>query len=174
MNRGYFSFLLSFAVLLHSASGKSAETVTHQYDELGRLIQTQKTGGPATGTQTTTVYDPAGNRSNYLTTGVPGQAPPPVNQPPVANADSGGTLARCSLKTVNVTGNDTDPEGNLPLQLVSVTSSQIAVTVASATSVQFESSNLTGVFSATYTVQDSLGATSTGTVTVTVSGGACQ
>ena len=55
----------------------AAETVSYSYDELGRLIQTSKSGGPATGAQTTTTFDPAGNRTNQTTTGAPPAPPPP-------------------------------------------------------------------------------------------------
>lgn len=56
---------------------EATETVTHQYDELGRLKQTTKSGGPANGAQTTTTYDPAGNRTNQTTTAPPPSPPPP-------------------------------------------------------------------------------------------------
>jgi len=58
----------------------AAETVTHQYDALGRLKQTTKSGGPANGVQTKTNHDPAGNRTCQSTTGVGGggtACPPP-------------------------------------------------------------------------------------------------
>lgn len=58
-------------------TAEAAETVTYQYDELGRLKQVNKSGGPANGTQTTTSYDPAGNRSNQTTTAPPPPPPPP-------------------------------------------------------------------------------------------------
>lgn len=168
---------LAAIIYVLPAAAHASETVTHQYDELGRLISSTKTGGPATGSQTTTAYDPAGNRSNQTTSGATGGGtpppPPPVNQPPVANGDLGGTMAKCSFKTVNVTGNDTDPEGSYPLEVVSVFSNQIGITIANTTSIQFESGSSTGGKSATYTVKDSLGATSTGTVSITVSGGTC-
>ncbi len=53
---------------------EAAETVTHKYDALGRLIQTTKSGGPASGQQTKTKLDPAGNRTCQSTTGVGGNA----------------------------------------------------------------------------------------------------
>lgn len=59
----------------------STETVIYQYDELGRLKQVDKSGGPANGNQTTTSYDPAGNRTNQTTT-VPPPPPPPSPPPP--------------------------------------------------------------------------------------------
>ena len=66
---------------------QAAETVTHQYDALGRLKQSTKSGGPHSGAQSTTTYDGAGNRSCQSTTGVPGgpatpTCPPPPPPPP--------------------------------------------------------------------------------------------
>jgi hypothetical protein len=61
-------------MLIAGVPASAAETVTHQYDALGRLKRTVKSGGPANGTQTTTNYDPAANRTNQTTTGAP---PPP-------------------------------------------------------------------------------------------------
>lgn len=70
---------LVFTIPAESLS--AAETVTHQYDALGRLKQTTKSGGPANGVQTKTNHDPAGNRSCQSTTGVGGgggtACPPP-------------------------------------------------------------------------------------------------
>lgn len=63
------------------------ETVTYSYDELGRLTRNTKSGGPASGVQTTTSYDRAGNRLNQATTGVrilPAQS----NSPAMAGVDS--------------------------------------------------------------------------------------
>ncbi len=68
---------LSMIVYVIGAPSNAAETVTHQYDALGRLKQTVKSGGPGNGTQTTTNYDPAGNRTNQTTTGAPPPPPPP-------------------------------------------------------------------------------------------------
>jgi YD repeat-containing protein len=68
-----------------SIPSHAAETVTHEYDALGRLKKTTKTGGPTAGQQTTTAYDPAGNRTNQTTggvNGVPAPPPPPPSPPP--------------------------------------------------------------------------------------------
>lgn len=83
-------------------------------------------------------------------------------------------MTKCSTKTINVIANDTDPEANYPLKVVSITSTQIGASVVNATSIQFVSGSSTGAKSATYTVKASFGATSTGTVSVSVSGGICQ
>jgi hypothetical protein len=78
-----FRISASLAAIIYvlPAAAQAAETVTHEYDELGRLKKTTKTGGPATGQQTTTSYDPAGNRSNQTTTGAPPPPPPPPPPP---------------------------------------------------------------------------------------------
>ena len=65
--------------------------------------------------------------------------------------------------------NDYDPDGNTPLSLVSASSGSLWVSVVSATSVQISSSS-PGTFSLSYVVKDSLGATDTGNVVVTVTG----
>ncbi|PZP55208.1 MAG: hypothetical protein DI604_36625 [Delftia acidovorans] len=85
-------------------------------------------------------------------------------------------MNKCTLKTINVTANDTDPDGNYPLTVISASGSAgISAYVASSTSVQLESSTSTGSKTATYVVQDSLGATATGTITVTVvNSGSCS
>jgi hypothetical protein len=46
--------------------------------------------------------------------------------------------------------------------------------VLDASTVQYEAFDSTGTDPLTYTVQDSLGASSTGTLTVTVTSGVCQ
>jgi len=94
-----------------------------------------------------------------------------ANLPPVANADT--TSFNCSAyQTVNLVANDTDPENNVPLVLVSVTGPG-SVTVSSSTSVTIGESS-TGSFTFSYVVRDSLGATSTGQLTATVTGMASQ
>jgi YD repeat-containing protein len=76
VNKALVLSAIIYAVM--PASLYSAETVTHQYDELGRLIATSKSGGPVTGTSVATTYDPAGNRSNQTVNGAPsGIATPP-------------------------------------------------------------------------------------------------
>jgi hypothetical protein len=93
------------------------------------------------------------------------------NLPPVANADT--TSFNCSVyQTVNLVANDTDPENNVPLHLVSITGPGSA-TVTSTTSVTI-GENSTGTFTFSYVVADSLGATSTGQLTATVTGLASQ
>jgi len=101
----------------------------------------------------------------------PPPPPPPGNQPPVANTDS-HTMQKCRTATIAVLANDTDPEGNLPLVLLSVSAGTKGTSALSGSSVYYESTNLGGLEALTYTVRDSLGATSTGTLNITISGGA--
>lgn len=58
-----------FACALSSTPGGAAETTTFQYDAQGRLTQSSRSGGPATGTVKSTSYDRAGNRTNQTVTG---------------------------------------------------------------------------------------------------------
>ncbi|WP_066826525.1 Calx-beta domain-containing protein [Sphingomonas mali] len=94
----------------------------------------------------------------------------PTNLPPVAAADS--TSFNCSVeKAVNLVANDSDPDNNTPLSLVSITSlspSWAWGSVTSSTSVTVGAS-AAGTFDYSYVVQDSLGATASGTLTITVS-----
>jgi hypothetical protein len=84
-------------------------------------------------------------------------------------ADS-ASIPKCGFVTKNVVANDTDPEGNYPLAVVAVVYNGFrgTATLVSSTSVLFESSGLAGTAAVSYTVQDSLGAQSTGTFTVTI------
>lgn len=173
-----FSVGLAAIIYVLPAIAYASETVTHQYDELGRLITSSKSGGPAAGSQTTTAYDPAGNRSNQTTNGASGGVttpppppPPSSNMSPVANANSVSVLCTATT-TINVTANDTDPEGNLPLivQSTTVTSGTASVAVGSASSLQVTGGTFAGTSQAIYPVADSLGATAVGSVTITTTG----
>jgi len=72
---------------------------------------------------------------------------------------------------VNLTANDSDPEGNVPLTLVSIAlaSGDAAAAVVSGSSVNVDA-GFKGQSSFTYTVKDSLNATSTGQLSVTATG----
>lgn len=98
----------------------------------------------------------------------------PPNQPPVANADS-TTVNSCAVVSVNVVANDTDPDGNYPLHLTAIVSSTSGTaSLASSTNIMFEAPQGPAGSVVTYTVADSLGATSNGTLTVTVRSGVCN
>lgn len=178
MNRKCASLIGAAAGAFVFCGEARSEELVYTYDALGRLVSTYKNGGPNSGQTIATAYDPAGNRSCYAVggTGCPPPPPPPPsgNQPPTTTSDS-LTIAVCSIGSKDVLANDTDPEGNYPLSLVSVTGADLGVaTVVSSTTIQYESFTATGVDAVTYTVQDSLGATSTGTLNVNITSGICE
>jgi hypothetical protein len=182
-------FLATSSCALATAA-MASETTTYTYDALGRLVATSSSGTVNNGLATGIAYDPAGNRSNYTVTGAAGGTPPPPPPPPpspppppppppsgpVANPDS-ASVGKCGTVFVNVTANDTDPGGHTPLTLIAVSDGGTKGTgsVASATSVEFDSYGPTGTATLTYTIQNSVGATADGTLTVTVTAsGTCQ
>lgn len=69
--------LSAIVMTLPSQAAVAAETVTHQYDALGRLVSSTTSGGPTSGMQVGTAYDPAGNRTSQSTSGAPATPPPP-------------------------------------------------------------------------------------------------
>lgn len=75
--------------------------------------------------------------------------------------------------TVNLTANDSDPEGNYPLQLISITrtSGFATATVVSTSSVSVNFASSAGLSTFNYIVQDSLGASATGELNVSTSCG---
>lgn len=166
-----------------SSGASASETVTYNYDALGRLTNTAISGGPNNTIGTATCFDPAGNRTRYTVgagvtacgtgTPTPTPTPTPTNSPPVAVNDSASGLCN-TTKIVNVLANDYDPDGNTPLSLVSVTpGNNTDAQVASSTSL-----SVTGYAPGTeyiyYVVKDSLGATATGRLTYTTTGTAAQ
>lgn len=110
----------------------------------------------------------AGNGANYALTGSAGML---QNQPPVTVTDN-RTVQKCTVTSINVVANDSDPEGNLPIVLLSVSAATKGqASVHNGTTVVYESTTQAGLDSLTYTVRDSLGAESNGTLNVTISGG---
>jgi YD repeat-containing protein len=100
----------------------------------------------------------------------PSSAP---NQPPTANADT-ASVGVCDSVTISPLANDTDPEGNYPLTLVSVGHATLGTAGVSGNNVNYGAGGRTGREQITYTVKDSLGATSSGTITITIlSGSGC-
>ena len=70
-----FSAVLAIGCVATTAA-QAAETVTYTYDALGRLITTQRSGGPANGVNAQTQYDPSGNRTNVTVSGAASNSPP--------------------------------------------------------------------------------------------------
>jgi Bacterial Ig domain len=100
----------------------------------------------------------------------PSSAGSQYNNPPVANPNS-LSIYVCQSVTINLTSNDTDPEGNYPLTVTAVGYSPYANTyIASASSVTFEG-HTPGGHTLSYTVEDSLGASSTGLISLGVFSG---
>jgi hypothetical protein len=94
-----------------------------------------------------------------------------TNQLPVANPDAASTPVNGAV-IITVLGNDTDPEGNLPLAVASV-GAVVPPTAGSVTnngtSVTFNAGATAGTATFTYVASDSLGALSApATVTVTI------
>jgi len=165
------------AVTLAGGGAVGQETTTYNYDALGRLSGSSISGGPNNTRKTGTCFDPAGNRTRYdVATSAPGACPTPTptptqtssNQPPVANDDT-VSLQCNATTTMNLVANDTDPENNLPLSLVSIafaSGGDASASVTSSTSVSITGDMRRSTTEFSYVVQDSLGAQSTGSLTV--------
>lgn len=99
---------------------------------------------------------------------LPSNAAGQFNNPPTVGNNSFSALA-CQTKTVNLTSNDTDPEGNYPLTVTAVDQSYLGyVEIASASSITFYATDMTGGDTINYTVEDSLGASATGLINIGV------
>lgn len=179
-------------------SFSSAQQVeTNQYDALGRLIVTQTTGGQNNGEARSICYDEVGNREKFRAstdastatcvppppaptptpspTPTPTPTPTPSNSPP--NAVDNSVSGTCNgWTTINVLLNDTDPEPNYPFSLVSLsagTGGDSSASIFSSTHIEVFFGPTQGTNTMfTYTMQDSLGATDT--ATLTVSTGSCS
>ncbi len=79
----------------------------------------------------------------------------------------------CLTASVNVITNDTDPDGDVPLSVISASPSTLGdVYVVNSTTIGVTAYGTPGTGSVTYTVQDSRGATANGTLSITVQNGA--
>lgn len=92
------------------------------------------------------------------------------NQGPVANVDQ-FSIGICTDGEMNPLANDTDPEGNYPLALVSVGTSTLGQAYLTAGKFGFSAYGTPGNQNVSYVVQDSLGKTSSGIVLVHVTRG---
>jgi hypothetical protein len=89
------------------------------------------------------------------------------NQPPIANSDS-VTVGACEGNTsVNVLGNDTDPEGSA-LALSSVAPIFGVIIQFSPNGAVLFSSSVSGTYQTSYVVSDQAGANANGLIAVTV------
>ena len=157
----------------------AGETITYGYDSLGRLTASSASGGPNSGVGTVTCFDAAGNRAQYQTgtsvvaCTVPAppnnpalpQPPAPPPAPPTPVNDTGQGTCNMSVY-INVLANDTDPGGNTPLTLVSVTSTNNVSAVISGNQVQV-TGYYAGVDTISYVVVNSKGVTGTANITYT-------
>lgn len=92
--------------------------------------------------------------------------------PPVTVNDT-KSMGKCAIATINLTANDSDPDGFLPLKITSLAGGPaIHATIVSDSSIEFDAQVPAGQYAITYTVQDTRGAIAqaTGTVTITVTG----
>ena len=191
----YWTAVSFGAVAMAMSAGPAisqSATETYTYDALGRLVQIDRSGGQNDGKITGTCFDPAGNRTRYdlasstpvacptpvpLPTPTPTPTPTPSNSPPVTAADTVGVLCNATT-TANLVANDSDPEGDVPLSLVSLSlpsgSGLAGAAIVSSTSVSITGDFEHSTTTYTYTVEDSLGATSTGTLTINTNGPSSQ
>lgn len=170
-----FALILGVAAALAPCAAQAGETQTYTYDELGRLTTVQYSGTVNNGQAHSLCYDPAGNRTKYksdaagvIASCTGGGGGGGGGQPPVAVNDS-TSASRCQTKTVNVTSNDSDPDGHLPLTVIAAASNDMDASPAPPSSVTFTAPDAAGTFPITYTIQDTTGATANGTLSVTVS-----
>lgn len=197
MKKGRFLTGASMLGLLAVGSAVAlaqSETKTLQYDPLGRLTSAEVSGGLGNGDTRKLCYDSMGNRVSFRVRNdgslpscsaptptptptptpapTPTPTPTPSNSPPVTQDDTIG--GQCSqVRLVNVTTNDSDPEGHYPLTVISVvqTSGLGAVLSFSGGIVEVVMGDPYDTSTYIYTVQDSLGASSTGTLTTST--GSC-
>lgn len=159
--------IVALVGLLGFASAHAAESVTYEYDALGRLDKVIRVNG----SNTVTIeydYDAAGNRTQRTVSG--GAPPPPPNNPPNAVNDASTAPYLYATTYVNVTANDSDPDGD-PLTVTAVTQpNNAAVSIHSSSTIRLVALN-SGTSSMSYTVSDGNGGTDTATLTYTVPSG---
>lgn len=183
------------AGLVVVAVGVNANEVqTYTYDDLGRLVAVGYSGDVNNNQKHSMCYDSTDNRTRYrsdpqntaavcpapVAVPTPPPAPPPPpppapNAPPVANADS-VSVKKCENKTIASTANDTDPDGDYPLTVTAVGTTSLAeVSILNGSTISVTGYGTLGTTSVTYTIQDSRGASASGTLSITVTNGTgCQ
>jgi len=166
-----------------AAAAYASETIVYKYDARGRLVRVERTGTVNDNVSADYSYDKADNRTSVNTVSPnppppsppppPPPPPPPGNQPPVAVNDAGG-MTKCVPQSFAVLANDSDPDNNLPLALVSVSYGGTRGTPSiQGTGVVFTPSGLTGTANVSYVMRDSLGATASATLTISITDGDC-
>jgi hypothetical protein len=103
-------------------SSYGADTTTFTYDALGRLVQSQVSGGVRQGVQQNYQYDSAGNRTYLSTLGPASPRPAPVTAP----STTVGTIGGRAALVVNVGG--ASPTGTVTFTIdgMFVASAQVA------------------------------------------------
>ena len=177
------SLLVSVSVIaLMAPPGVNAtETVTYSYDTQGRLVQSVISGTVNNGQSSSTTFDAANNRTNYSVSvaGAPPPPPPPPpasNQPPVSVADATLSVACNASGVRNVLGNDTDPDGDLPLSMTLTGGSGIDyVAQEGAQSIRFYAPPTRNTaYSVSYIITDARGATTSASLALYVTGTIAQ
>jgi YD repeat-containing protein len=164
-----FDRLSQWQVPSKTAAGtvNASDYEQYGYDGAGNRVTLRKRDGSTL----TFTYDALNRMTSKLANG--GSGGGGTNNPPVANADTASTTA-CGTVSVNVVANDTDPDGNYPLHVAGIVSStRGSVDSFSSTTITFTGAVSSGTGVVQYLVADSLGATSTGTASITISGGVC-
>ena len=129
------------AMSMAAIAAAQVETRTHTYDPLGRLSSTEVDGGANQDDTRALCYDKSGNRTDFMTrengsvpactaptpdlpptstpSPSPSPTPTPTNSPP--NAVDDFTSGFCSTTVfIDVTANDSDPDGDTPLTVTAV------------------------------------------------------
>ncbi len=134
----------------------------------GQIVYTPDAGFSGTDTLTYEVKDPNGNLATATVTVTVND----VNKPPVAVDDSASTA--CSVVTISVLDNDSDPDGDT-LSIIGVGDASLGTAVISGNNIVYTPSNTcgkgnTGTDTFSYTISDGNGNTASANVTVDVNG----
>jgi hypothetical protein len=111
-----------------SAIAFAADTTSYTYDALGRLKNVQISGGPANGTQISTQYDAAGNRTQYVVSGSTSSGGITIAPfGPSANQTSTGVVLGVHVSGQNATGTVTFTENGTFLGSTTVQSGDASI-----------------------------------------------
>lgn len=175
---------VSAIALITPLGVRAAETITYTYDAQGRLVQSVIGGTINNGQTSSTTFDAANNRTNYSVSvaGAPPSPPPPPpptpapNNPPVSVADAMLSVVCDGNDARNVLGNDTDPDGDLPLSFTLTGGSGIDfVAKEGAQSIRFFAPRNRGAtYSVSYVITDARGATTNASLALRVTGTVAQ